>query len=189
MKRGFSRGIITPGVTTPEDLRWYYWQTTTDLGLPVSFPAFYRRHRSNRDRQIWGDEDRVIRPGNLLHCDVGFKYMRLLTDHQEMAYVLRPGETEPPEGLRNEIRQANQLQDIFTSTWAEGLSGNEILARALTLRPRRGHLQAENLLAFALVLPARAGSADGAAVGSRRSVPVAVTCGCTTTRSTPSNSA
>ena len=131
IKRGFSRGIVTPGVTTPEDLRWYYWQTTTDLGLPVSFPAFYRRHRSNKDRQRWGEEDRVIRPGDLLHCDVGFKYMRLLTDHQEMAYVLRPGETEPPEGLQNGLRQANQLQDIFTSTWQEGLTGNEILARAL----------------------------------------------------------
>jgi hypothetical protein len=132
IKRGFSRDIITPGVTTPEDLRWYYWQTTTDLGLPVSFPAFYRRHRSTRDRQRWGDDDKVIRPGDLLHCDVGFKYMRLLTDHQEMAYVLRPGETEPPEGMQNGVRQANQLQDIFTSTWEEGLTGNEILSRALT---------------------------------------------------------
>ncbi|HVU12211.1 MAG TPA: M24 family metallopeptidase [Phototrophicaceae bacterium] len=132
MKRGFSRDVITPGVTTSEDLRWYYWQTTTDLGLPVSFPAFYRRHRSNRDKQRWGDDDKVIRPGDLLHCDVGFKYMRLLTDHQEMAYVLRGDETDAPAGLKNGIRQANQLQDIFTSSWQEGLTGNEILKRALT---------------------------------------------------------
>ena len=131
IKRGFSREIITPGVTTSEDLRWYYWQTTTDLGLPVSFPAFYRRHRSDRDRRQWGDEDKVIRAGDLLHCDVGFKYMRLLTDHQEMAYVLRSDEAEPPEGLQNGIRQAHRLQDIFTSSWKEGLTGNDILAHAL----------------------------------------------------------
>jgi hypothetical protein len=131
IKQCFSRDVITPGVTTPEDLRWYYWQTTTGLGLPVSFPPFFRKHRSRAAIELWGEQDAVIRPGDLLHCDVGVKYLRLLTDHQEMAYVLRPDETEAPPGFQNGMAQAKRLQDIFTSTWAKGLTGNEILSQAL----------------------------------------------------------
>ncbi len=131
MKTCFSREVITPGVTTIEDLRWWYWQTATDLGLPLSFPAFFRRIRSQEMQLRWGQNDVVIRHGDLLHCDVGVKYLRLLTDHQEMAYVLHPGETDAPEGLRHGIRETNRLQDVFTATWQQGLSGNEILARAL----------------------------------------------------------
>jgi len=126
----FSRKTITPGVTTTEDLRWSYWQAVTDLGLPLSFPAFYRVHRSPAARDIYG-EGGPIQPGDLLHCDVGLEYLRLITDHQEMAYVLGSGETEAPEGLRAGIAEANRLQDVFVSCWREGATGNEILADAL----------------------------------------------------------
>lgn len=131
MKTCFSKQVVTPGVTTSEDLRWWYWQQTTDLGLPVSFPAFFRFMRGPENRERWGEDDKVIRPGDMIHCDVGFKYLRLITDHQELAYVLRPGETSVPQGLLNGMAQANRLQDIFTATWEKGLTGNQILTRAL----------------------------------------------------------
>lgn len=132
MKTCFSRQVVTPGVTTCEDLRWSYWQQTSDLGLPVSFPGTYDLMRGPENRARWGNDDNIIRPGDMIHCDVGFKYLRLLTDHQELAYVLRPGETSVPEGMRDAMAQANRLQEIFTDTWALGASGNEILTRALT---------------------------------------------------------
>jgi Xaa-Pro aminopeptidase len=131
MKTCFSRQVITPGVTTIDDLRWWYWQTTIDLGLPVSFPPFFRFMRSDAEKQKWGSSDRVIRVGDMVHCDVGVKYLRILTDHQELGYVLRAGETDAPQGLRDGMAQANQLQDVLMQTWAEGLTGNEILTRAL----------------------------------------------------------
>ena len=126
----FSRQVITPGVTTTDDLRWSYWQAVTDLGLPVSFPAFYRIERSPAGRAQHGDSN-VVQPGDLLHCDVGLKYLRLITDHQEMAYVLRPGETSAPQGLSDGVSEANRLQDIFVDCWSNGATGNEILERAL----------------------------------------------------------
>ena len=127
----FSRGVVTPGVTTCEDLRWYYWQRTRDLGLDVSFTPSFRYVRSQEEVARWGEGDPVIRPGDMLHCDVGIKYLRLCTDHQELAYVLRPGENQAPKGLRDGMMQANRLQHIFTGTWKEGLTGNEILKSAL----------------------------------------------------------
>jgi hypothetical protein len=48
-----------------------------------------------------------------------------------MAYVLRPGETEAPKGLRDGVADTNRLQDVFVSCWREGATGNEILAQAL----------------------------------------------------------
>lgn len=129
--RVFSREVITPGVTTTEDLEWAYWQAVADLGLTVSFKPFYRLFRSPEQQAMWGVDDDVIRPGDLLHCDVGLHYLRLTTDHQELAYVLRPGEVAAPPGLQAGLAEANRLQDLFTESWEIGQSGNAILARAL----------------------------------------------------------
>jgi Metallopeptidase family M24 len=126
----FSREVITPGITTTDDLRWSYWQAATDLGLSVSFPPFYRLHRSPAGRRAYGDTS-IVQPGDLIHCDVGIEYLRILTDHQELAYVLRPGETRAPDGLSAGLHDANKLQDIFVDCWQEGATGNEILTRAL----------------------------------------------------------
>jgi len=131
IKDCFSKRATTPGVTTCEDLRWYYRQRTSEFGLKVSFPPSFRLYRSEESASIWGDRDPAIRPGDLLHCDVGIEYLRLLSDHQEMAYVLRPGEVDAPKGLRDAMAQANRLQDIFIAQWKQGLTGNEILARSL----------------------------------------------------------
>ena len=67
----------------------------------------------------------------MLHCDVGVHYLRLTSDHQQLAYVLRPGEIEAPAGLRAGMAEGNRLQDVFTQSWKIGQSGNAILARSL----------------------------------------------------------
>ncbi|MCB0638607.1 MAG: Xaa-Pro aminopeptidase, partial [Lewinella sp.] len=41
----------------------------------------------------------IIQPGDLLHVDFGITYLGLNTDTQQNAYVLRPGETAPPDYL------------------------------------------------------------------------------------------
>jgi hypothetical protein len=131
VSRVYSRNVIIPGVTSTEDLEWAYWQSVADLGLDVSFKPHYRLFRSGTARKQWGDDDTVVRPGDMLHCDVGIQYLRLTTDHQQLAYVLRPGEIEAPPGLRAGVAEGNRLQDIFTRSWEVKLSGNAILSRAL----------------------------------------------------------
>ena len=59
--------------------------------------------------------DRVIRPGDFVHCDLGIRYLRLNTDTQQHAYVLKPGETDAPAGLKQALTAANRLQDILDS--------------------------------------------------------------------------
>jgi hypothetical protein len=128
----FSSKVTTVGQTTAEDLRWYYRQRLADVGLDVSFRPFVSiRGRSPKDVEKWGKDDKIIRPGDILHCDVGIKYMRWNSDSQEVAYVLRPGETDAPEGLRKLMAEANRLQDVYCGEFKTGLTGNEILGNVL----------------------------------------------------------
>jgi len=126
----YSRQAIVPNVTTTKDLEWLYWQMCADLGLKVSFKPFFRTWRSPALKGLYGDDD-VIRSGDLLHCDVGIKYLRLNTDHQQWAYVLREGEEDAPEGARNLMAEANRLQDVFLSEFRHGLTGDELLSNIL----------------------------------------------------------
>ena len=72
----------------------------------------------------------VIYPWDLLHDDFGITYLRLNTDTQQHAYVLKPGENDAPEGLKTALAVGNRIQDILTSHFVEGRSGNEILHKS-----------------------------------------------------------
>jgi Xaa-Pro aminopeptidase len=128
----FSSRVVTPGVTTTDDLRYFYWQRVADLGLKVSFSPFVGiRRREPAVLERFGKDDRVLRPGDVVHCDVGLKYMRWNSDHQEVAYVLKPGEDDAPESLRGLMAEANRLQDVYSGAFKSGLTGNELLAAML----------------------------------------------------------
>jgi hypothetical protein len=128
----FSNAVATPGITTTEDLRYFYWQRVADLGLDIAFTPFVGiRGRSPETREKYGPDDIVLRPGDLLHCDVGLKYMHYNTDTQEMAYVLRLGETDVPDTFKQHMIEANRLQDVFIGELEAGLTGNELLANML----------------------------------------------------------
>ena len=128
----FSTRTITVGQTTADDLRYFYWQRVSDLGLKVSFSPFVSiRARSPETLAKYGKDDKTIRPGDMLHCDVGIKYMRWNSDHQEVAYVLKVGETDAPEGLRKLLSEANRLQDVYCAEFKTGLTGNDLLGRIL----------------------------------------------------------
>ncbi len=128
--RCYCREAITPGVTMPEDLRWYYWQCCADLGLQTSFLPYFTLRQSPDNVKAFG-ADGVIRQGDCVVCDVGIRYLGMCSDHQQWAYVLREGERAAPDGLRRLMAECNRLQDVFMSEFRPGLSGNELLKRIL----------------------------------------------------------
>ncbi len=127
IKEAFSSAVITPGITTTDDVRWWIWEKIHSLGLSTWFSPTVDIQRPKNSPF----KDNVIRRGDLLHCDVGITYLGLCTDHQELAYVLRPGETEAPEGLKKALSIGNRLQDILVAEMVAGRTGNQILAAAL----------------------------------------------------------
>jgi Xaa-Pro aminopeptidase len=133
----FSSTTITPGQTKTSDLVWWWRQRVNDLGLGTWFQPSVDVQRSGATAADLGD-DPVIQPGDLLHCDVGITVARLNTDTQHLAYVLRPGETDAPAGLRKALAHANALQDIVVSEIRPGRTGNEILAASLARMKAKG---------------------------------------------------
>jgi Xaa-Pro aminopeptidase len=125
----YSSKVITPGKTRTSDLTWWWRQRINDLGLDTWFQPSVDVQRKDTTAEKLGT-DPVIEPGDVLHCDVGITSARLNTDTQHLAYVLRPGETDAPEGLRRALANSNALQDIVMAEIRPGRSGNEILATA-----------------------------------------------------------
>ena len=123
----FSREVITPGVTTTQDVSWWIRERFRELRLGNWFHPSVSIQRSKKSKNN-GD---IILRGDLLHCDIGITYLRLNTDTQEHAYVLREGESDAPRGLKEALKLGNRLQDILIGEFKEGRTGNEILAAAL----------------------------------------------------------
>ncbi|MCL4561436.1 MAG: aminopeptidase P family protein, partial [Chloroflexi bacterium] len=134
----YSPASITPGVTTTRDLEYLFWQRTLDLGLELSFTPFFDLVRSEADQSQHLTDDLVIRPGDLIHCDVGNRYLRLCSDLQEWAYILRPGETEAPAGVKRLMAEGNRLQKVYQGAFRRGLSGDEMLKDMLDQAHREG---------------------------------------------------
>lgn len=134
----FSEKVITPGVTKTTDVVWWMRQKVTDMGLETWFhpTVDVQRTSTDEDSTFYSFADKpdamVIMPGDLLHCDFGITYLRLNTDCQELAYVLKPEETKAPDFLVNGLKDGNSVQDFLTSNMIAGRTGNEILAKALS---------------------------------------------------------
>lgn len=127
---GFSGKIVTPGVTTHEDLKWWYRQRVRDLGLTSWFHTTIGSERSDASKKHIADNNLdpgVIYKGDHVHIDFGIAYLDLMTDTQQNAYVLRDGESDAPDILKEAHRKGNRLQDILTNHFQVGRTGNEIL--------------------------------------------------------------
>ncbi|WP_430468060.1 M24 family metallopeptidase [Winogradskyella ouciana] len=133
----FSEKVITPGITTTTDVEWWMRDKVTALGLETWFHPTVDVQRTAEElgNHLYAfsnrPEDMVILPGDLLHCDFGITYLRLNTDCQELAYVLKPNETEPPKFLIDALKDGNRVQDIFTSNFETGKTGNVVLKESL----------------------------------------------------------
>lgn len=143
---GFSSKVITPGITTSEDLVWWYRQKINQLGLSTWFHPSVEIQRNDATTfdhltafsNKGHDAKNIIQQGDLLHVDFGITYLRLNSDIQEHAYVLKPGEKDAPEYLKNALAVGNRLQDILTNQFALNRTGNAILKDALAQAKKEG---------------------------------------------------
>jgi|TARA_B110000495_G_C23032026_1_gene614955 hypothetical protein len=134
IREAFSTKVITPGITTTDDVVWWMREKVIDLGLDTWFhPSVDVQRKDASDLYAFDNKSKFdrIQPGDLLHCDFGISYLTLNTDCQELGYVLKPGETSAPDFLVNALKEGNRVQDIFTNNFALGVTGNEILRKSL----------------------------------------------------------
>ncbi|MDX1492589.1 MAG: M24 family metallopeptidase [Longimicrobiales bacterium] len=114
-ERAFSNEVITPGVTTLEDVAWWMSDQQLRRGLESSFdmPSVYITGPEGIEAT---SNDRIIQRGDLLMLDWGVGFLDFYTDMKRVAYVLREGETEPPPGVRHAFQRALEVRDIMKAT-------------------------------------------------------------------------
>ncbi len=114
-ERAFSNEVVTPGVTTLEDVAWWMRDQLLARGLDSSFdmPSVYVTGPGGIEAT---STDRVIQRGDLLMIDWGVGYLGFYTDMKRIAYVAREGEAEVPAALRHAFDQAVRVRDIMKTS-------------------------------------------------------------------------
>ena len=143
-RRAFSNEVIEPGKTTVGDVRWWMLQQLNDIGVDTWFQPDLRIQRQAVETGTTSqflstaDEKVVLMPGDLLHVDFGLNYMGLSTDWQKHAYILKPGETDAPAGLKAALKNTNLLQDALFSIARAGITGTEVYEKTMAVMKRQG---------------------------------------------------
>ena len=145
VKRALSPEVITSGRTTVGDVRRYLYDALWSAGVRTWFQPDLRVQRASGDIATSrgflavAPEATVIEAGDLVHIDFGISYMGFDTDWQKMAYVLKPGETAPPPGLRAALANTNTLQDAVMLRHARpGLTGGGVFRATMAEMKERG---------------------------------------------------
>ena len=137
ISEAFSNSVIKPGLTTTTDVEWWMRQKVTELGLDTWFHPtvdIQRNDEMQKDHlNSFSDRpnDKTIIYGDLLHCDFGITYLRLNSDCQQIAYVMKQSDSIIPEFLTKAFKKGNELQNILTKNFTYLDTGNEILINSL----------------------------------------------------------
>jgi len=144
-KRGLSNEVITPGKTTVGEVRRWFYDQLWENRVSTWFQPDLRVQRKGMDSAksrgflAVAKENTVIMPGDLVHVDFGITYMGLNTDWQKMAYVLLPGEKDVPAGLKQAMKNTNDLQDAMMLRAARpGRTGGEVYKLTMEEMAQKG---------------------------------------------------
>jgi hypothetical protein len=116
LAEGLSDSVIQPGITTTNDVEWWYRERIRELKLNTWFHPSVSLDRAGlaevdmKTAIATRHEDEVILPGDLLHVDFGITYLRLNTDTSNMPVCCAPVKQAPAE--LNGRWRGNRLQDI-----------------------------------------------------------------------------
>lgn len=123
-ERAFSNEVITPGVTTLEDVAWFMKeeQFKNNLGSSFGMPSVYI---TGPDGVVATSTDRIIQRGDVLMLDWGVGLMNMFTDMKRVAYVLKEGETKVPVGIQNAFDQGVQVRDIIKKIIKPGVTAQK----------------------------------------------------------------
>ena len=145
VRRALSNDVIVPGTTTVGDVRAWLYDALGRNNLRTWFQPDLRVQSAERPPATSrgflaiAPESLVIRPGDVVHVDFGVTYMGFDTDWQKMAYVLKPGETDVPDGLKAAMRNTNALQDELMLVQARpGRAAGEIYRATMAAMRTRG---------------------------------------------------
>jgi len=123
-ERALSNEVITPGITTLEDVAWWMKEQLFKNNLQSSFgmPSIYVTGPNGIEAT---STDRIIQRGDILMLDWGVGLMNFYTDMKRVAYVLKEGEKEVPKSIQHAFEQAVKVRQIVVSTIKAGITAKQ----------------------------------------------------------------
>jgi len=140
LERSLSNEVVVPGVTTLGEIGWWVREEFAKRGLDfdnepgVSIPRILHSTAEKPidapDVRWWiHHDDYVIQRGDFLTFDVALRYLDYFsTDYKRNAYVLRQGESEPPESVQHAYDRAIAAREIIRRNIKVGQTAAETLA-------------------------------------------------------------
>lgn len=123
MEEALSTENVRTGKTTSEDIAYWLQDKALDLGLTSQTTT--RVVRGGEMLPVH-DPDIALQPGDIINIDGGLHYLGFEVDIKRTAYILKPGETTMPEGLRAAWRDAQRMGALYASKMVPGAIGHEI---------------------------------------------------------------
>jgi len=127
---------VTPGKTTAEDIAWYLEDSAREAGVTGSgTPRVVR----NGDLLPLNSGTMPIQPGDIISIDGGLEYLGYATDIKRTAYVLKPGETEPPKNLQNAWNDTLRIADLYDKALVPSHIGYRVWEELTTQTQKMGY--------------------------------------------------
>ena len=136
--RALSRHVIHPGVTTCADVHWWMRDKAGELGFGMGFLPGLRITRQGQPFPM-NSPDHSILPGDIVTLDAGLTLDLYSTDYQRAAYVLRHGETEPPDYLQRAYREAIRVRDQLTANMLPGEIAHRVWEKTVKWAESEGY--------------------------------------------------
>jgi hypothetical protein len=152
----YSNRVVTPDVTTTDDLNWWIRHKYLELDLETENHPTITVQRSDENLAKYDDPPEyfhkgrtrngvnvIIRRGDVVSCDTDLFLLGLVTDSHQHAYVLKKGETDVPKALKEALRKVNRIQDLFRKEFIFGRTGKEIVAASEKISREEGIIESE----------------------------------------------
>jgi Xaa-Pro aminopeptidase len=126
LRDALSSAVIKPGETREIDLKRFMDERVKEAGYKISFCMIM----VGPDRGHSFPTERVIQHGDLLRTDFGIIVDDYHSDIQRSAYILKPGETEPPEMIKRMWDVTYKANRLAMSKLVPGNRAREVDAAA-----------------------------------------------------------
>jgi Xaa-Pro aminopeptidase len=125
-ERALSNEVITPGVTTLEQVAWWLQDRLLDKGVSSEFdmPSVYV---TGPEGIVAVSTNRVIERGDVIMIDWGVRLMNFGTDVKRVAYVPKSGETRPPASIQTAFDKAIAVRDVLKPAIRTGRTAAETM--------------------------------------------------------------
>jgi Xaa-Pro aminopeptidase len=97
-------------------------QFKNNLETSFGIPSVYI---TGPDGIVATSTDRIIQRGDILMLDWGVGLMNMYTDMKRVAYVLKEGETDVPESIKNAFNQGIKARQVIKETIKPGITAEQ----------------------------------------------------------------